>query len=601
MIGDQYTAMYLQNPAAAQALRRQQLGINLAQAGISGEPIRAHSQGLNRMAQALIGALLMNKADNEFTAQAEKSDRALADWNAMTSQLMGVGGGGGAKAQPPASPAAGPPIMAPAAIHQIESGGSMRPGIYGDGGRAAGPMQVHPAALADVNRQQGTNYTHAQLAAEPEIGRQVGDAYYQQMLQQFGGDPAKAAAAYNAGPGRVAAAVSQYGEQWQQGIPEATRAYVAQVTGAAPAQAPQAAPTPARDVSAELARAQQLTAIAMQAANHSDPRIRAQAPMLMQRAGQEEARAMAEQARREAQANRVPSTITLQDPDGKNVGIYEMTPGGPGRRLGNAPRQPGEAGGPFAGTGMEQQAANTLIALGPKIQDGTATPAERGQYALAYEHVQNGKIAMVPDPTDPTGQRQVMARIPGNVPSQFPAPSQTSGGAQAGQAAPAGTGAAGAPQVIPGTAKTQPTTEGERIGAGYAVRMREAGAELNALERRGVHSGNTVQAMAGAVPGVGNFLTSADYQVYQQQMQDWVRAKLRRESGAVIGVDEMRDEIKTYFPQPGDSAEKIEAKRRSREIAEKAMDEAAGRAKIEAPAKPNTPTRAPPAGFQVVP
>ena len=57
-----------------------------------------------------------------------------------------------------------------------------------------------------------------------------------------------------------------------------------------------------------------------------------------------------------------------------------------------------------------------------------------------------------------------------------------------------------------------------------------------------------------------------------------MRAKLRKESGAVIGDDEMEREIRTYFPQPGDKPEVLKAKAGSRSIAEAAMRKAGGRA-----------------------
>lgn len=309
------------------------------------------------------------------------------------------------------------------------------------------------------------------------------------------------------------------------------------------------------------------------------------------------------ETRRLADANRVPQTVTMADPGGKGIGIYERTNTGIGQRLGDAPKQPGESGGPFAGTGMDAQANNVLLSLGPKIKDGSASETERGQYALAYEHLSQGRIMPVPDPTDPTGQRQVLARIPGAVPGQFPAPGAPAAapsGSEPGAAPAAGPGGM---TVIPGTAKPAVTTDTEKVAAGYAVRMREASKTLNDLEGKGVHTGNTGQAALGGLPVVGNFLTSPDYQVYHQQMADWVRAKLRRESGAVIGKDEMTEEIRTYFPEPGDSPEKIAAKRRSRENAQLGMEESGGRAKIEAPTTSSASggIPAPPPGFKVIP
>ena len=57
---------------------------------------------------------------------------------------------------------------------------------------------------------------------------------------------------------------------------------------------------------------------------------------------------------------------------------------------------------------------------------------------------------------------------------------------------------------------------------------------------------------------------SEESQQYRAAQEDWVRSILRKESGAVIGADEMADEIKTFFPQPGDSAKVIRQKANAR-------------------------------------
>ena len=467
MIGDGTTSLYAQNPLLAQALRKQQFATMLAGNAMGSEPIKAHSQGANKVAQALLAAMLMNRTDEDITKASEKSEAERTAFSSMMAAALS-GQPGGGKVEPPVAanvPSASPSPLS-GIVHQLESRGSMAPGIMGDGGRAAGPMQVHPAALADVNRAQGTNIPHGELAANPQVGMQVGEAYLNQMLQQFGGDRAKALAAYNAGPGRVAAAVAQYGENWRQGIPESTRAYLANAEarmGGQGAPAPTAAPDITnRDLQAELDQAKRLQMVAMQWMQSPNPQIRAQAQMAFQMGQQAEQRAvarqgvieqrqLAEQARQDVRANRQMQTVQMQDPDGKSVGIYELTPQGPGRRLGNAPKQPGETGA-FAGTGMDQQAANTLLAIGPKIQNGTATEAERAQYALAYEHVSAGRVMPIPDPTDPTGQRTMLGRVPGAVPPNFPPPDGMAPPNGGGQPAPAAApGAPGMPAPIPGT------------------------------------------------------------------------------------------------------------------------------------------------------
>ena len=71
-------------------------------------------------------------------------------------------------------------------------------------------------------------------------------------------------------------------------------------------------------------------------------------------------------------------------------------------------------------------------------------------------------------------------------------------------------------------------------------------------------------------------LNNDQQQLYQAQ-RDWVRAKLRKESGAVIGEEEMAEEIRTYFPQPGENAELRKQKQKARKEAERQMEIGAGR------------------------
>lgn len=112
------------------------------------------------------------------------------------------------------------------AMHQLESGGRTNtPGIIGDGGQAFGPAQVHPAALADVNQQYGTNFTPQQLADNPQLGTQVGDAYLKMQQQRFPGNPKAALAAYNAGPTATAQALQS--PQGLGALPQSTQNYVA--------------------------------------------------------------------------------------------------------------------------------------------------------------------------------------------------------------------------------------------------------------------------------------------------------------------------------------------------------------------------------------
>lgn len=71
--------------------------------------------------------------------------------------------------------------------------------------------------------------------------------------------------------------------------------------------------------------------------------------------------------------------------------------------------------------------------------------------------------------------------------------------------------------------------------------------------------------------GLRNTWTPADQQTYNQAAEQWIRAKLRKESGAAIGDEEMAKEFKTYFPQYGDGPDVIRQKADARAEATRGM------------------------------
>jgi len=123
-------------------------------------------------------------------------------------------------------------------------------------------------------------------------------------------------------------------------------------------------------------------------------------------------------------------------------------------------------------------------------------------------------------------------------------------------------------------------TEGQSNAAGFAQRMELSESILNRLPAGSQPGVGT--RLAEAVPLVGGVLArsgqSTETQQYTQAAQDWIRAKLRKESGAVIGAQEMQDEFNTYFPQVGDSPERITQKAEARRVATLGMQKSAGRA-----------------------
>jgi GH24 family phage-related lysozyme (muramidase) len=67
--------------------------------------------------------------------------------------------------------------------------------------------------------------------------------------------------------------------------------------------------------------------------------------------------------------------------------------------------------------------------------------------------------------------------------------------------------------------------------------------------------------------GMANRMRDPAYQAYRQSAMQWVRAKLRKESGAAISTPEFEGEFQTFFPQPGDTPEVIAQKKQARDAA----------------------------------
>lgn len=86
---------------------------------------------------------------------------------------------------------------------------------------AQGKMQVMPG----TNLDPGFGVTPARDGSDAERTR-VGRDYLAAMLRRYGGDPAKAWAAYNWGPGNLDRALEKYGANWLRHAPAETQKYV---------------------------------------------------------------------------------------------------------------------------------------------------------------------------------------------------------------------------------------------------------------------------------------------------------------------------------------------------------------------------------------
>lgn len=113
---------------------------------------------------------------------------------------------------------------------RTESGGKERDGagnLVTSPKGAQGKMQVMPG----TNTDPGFGIRPAADNSDAERTR-VGRDYLAAMMKRYNGDPAKAWAAYNGGPGRVDDAVRKNGPNWLSAMPKETRDYVATNTAA---------------------------------------------------------------------------------------------------------------------------------------------------------------------------------------------------------------------------------------------------------------------------------------------------------------------------------------------------------------------------------
>ena len=287
------------------------------------------------------------------------------------------------------------------------------------------------------------------------------------------------------------------------------------------------------------------------------------------------------------------------------------------QRTGQFTPYPGQGGGADGIT--PAQARSDVLQLGPRVASGEIQPGtpEYDRYEMAYRLATQGRTEWVEDPNRPGYMQQI--RVPGIQlnPGRFPPPVEGVYGAGGASTAPQAGAAPSAPPAVAGAApaappgapapdatsanptpitrqspNSQPTGE-ENLSAGYGRRMVEAEALMERATRSGFQPGNIRDGVATAITTgeragpvsrfVGNTLMSGQGQLYRQAQEDWVRAKLRRESGAVIGDDEMAREILVYFPQPGDTPATIAQKAQSRRVAIDAMRQAAGRASATVP------------------
>jgi hypothetical protein len=211
---------------------------------------------------------------------------------------------------------------------------------------------------------------------------------------------------------------------------------------------------------------------------------------------------------------------------------------------------------PGDGTSTERD-RQRLIALGPKIANGTATPEEVQEYSLVYQDLSRGtRYTQFVD-----GREQEVTQ-PGINLASMP-----------GLPVPLGFD----PNKV--LSDTGIKFDKNQIdGARFGVRMLQNSGPIRQVLDGGykvtVEDARKIRIL-GAL-GLGTLTLDPEAQRFYAAANNWIAAQLREESGAAIPTSEYADALEQYFPQAGDSRQVIEDKRALRETATRGMINSSG-------------------------
>jgi hypothetical protein len=127
--------------------------------------------------------------------------------------------------------------------------------------------------------------------------------------------------------------------------------------------------------------------------------------------------------------------------------------------------------------------------------------------------------------------------------------------------------------------KHAPPTQSQQEAAGFWNTMGKADEILKGYESDETKVGLIKPGMvASNWPSLENMMSTPERRSYLNAAKAWIRAKLRRESGATITDQEYTDEYSTYFPTYYDTPDMIRQKAAFRKVAEASMLQSAGQA-----------------------
>ena len=224
----------------------------------------------------------------------------------------------------------------------------------------------------------------------------------------------------------------------------------------------------------------------------------------------------------------------------------------------------------MGGRGAYQANFRMVMSLWKGARDGTLTPDQEIAYGIAYESLVQDTILPVSDPNDPSSI--IYVRQPGLDLESVGLPTPT------GQRRPeTATGGVAPPglDVVGRQPYAKPDAQ-ERLAFGFHARMVSSGRGMKDLEDKfaaGTGASPYLSATQFLALGSKNWIDvvvrsgmTAEQKTYAMWAGEFVRAKLRQESGAAIGEDEMAKEYASYIPLPADGPEVRMAKSSQRAV-----------------------------------
>ena len=547
--------------------RKRRLAEALMQQGMDYSPTKSWTQGAARLAQALVGGYESGKYDREQKA-ADAPARKLMD-----EYRQSMFGGSTAPAAAGAGPAPAPMAPGPVAdagggagmsgdmaayavaIKKKESAGSGDYAAVGPThpklGRALGAYQVMEANIGPWSREAlGREVTPDEFMKNPQIQDQIFQHKFGQYVQKFG-NPQDAASAWFTG--RPLA----QGANARDVLGTTGAGYVADFNrniGQQPTQVAQAGMTPDGMPTSPVASDAPPMAYAPGGMPQSPP-MPPQAPR-----GQQLAQAVGAPA------------IAPPQPTG-NVGAALMAAAmGPGV----SPRLQAQAMQMYQ-MGQRDEGVRP-VDLGDKI----ALMDTRGniRQVLPKSQAPRGPMAIGPDQRliDPTTGREIAGAQDGGKAPAVQKVKLPDGSEVAVQwdrqrnewvplKAPEGGNAVANPKL----------TEVQSKDVGFYNRGTSI---LPRLEKQDKALTDSVSALGGKVPVVGNYLKSDAYRQAEQTGRELLAVILRKDTGAAVTDSEMSLYSNMYLPQPGDDAATIKQKQEGRKTAIEGIRMGLGTAEI---------------------